>query len=75
MHYHNRQVHGRSFNIGDLVLRRVMTTKDKHRLTPPWEGPFIITKVLRSRAYRLKDNDDNLLTNAWNIENQRKLYP
>lgn len=38
-HYHNRQVQGKSFNVEDLVLRRVMTTKDKHKLSQSWEGP------------------------------------
>jgi hypothetical protein len=40
--YHDRQVRGRSFNVGNLVLRRVMATKDKHKLFPPWEGSFIV---------------------------------
>jgi hypothetical protein len=73
--YHNQQVHDRSFSVDDLVLRRVMTTKDKHMLSPPWEGPYIIAQILRPRAYRLKDSDDNLLNNAWNLENLRKFYP
>lgn len=73
--YHNRQVRGRSFNVSDLVLRRVMATKDRHKLSPSWEGPFIIAQVLRPGAYRLKDGDGNLLNNAWNIENLRKFYP
>lgn len=71
--YHD--VRGRLFNVGDMVLRRVMTTKDKHMLSPPWEGPYIIAQILRPRAYRLKDSDDNLLNNAWNLENLRKFYP
>jgi hypothetical protein len=45
-HYHNRQVQGKSFNVEDLVLRRVMTTKDKHKFSPPWEGPYIIAQTL-----------------------------
>lgn len=40
--YHDRQVQGRSFNVDDLVLRRTMATKDKHKLSSPWEDPFII---------------------------------
>ena len=48
--YHNRQVRGRSFNVRDLVLLRVMTTKDKHKLSQSWEGPYIIAQTLRPRA-------------------------
>ena len=64
-HYHDRQVHGRSFNVSDLVLRRVMTTKDMHKLSPPWEGPYVIAQILRPGTYQLKDSDGNILTNAW----------
>ena len=63
--YHDRQVHGRSFNVSDLVLRRVMTTKDMHKLSPPWEGPYVIAQILRPGTYQLKDSDGNILTNAW----------
>jgi hypothetical protein len=52
-----------------------MTTKDKHKLSPPWEGPYIIAQIMHPGAYRLKDSNDNLLTNEWNIENLRRFYP
>jgi hypothetical protein len=51
-----------------------MTTKDKHKLSPPWERPYIIAKIMRLRACQLKDNDGNLISNAWNIENLRRFY-
>jgi hypothetical protein len=68
-------VRGRSFNVKDLMLQRVMTTKHKHKLSSRWEGPYIIAQIMRPRAYCLKDNDRNLMTNAWNIENLRRFYP
>ena len=73
--YHDRQVRSRSLNIGDLVLRRVMDTRGKHKFTPLWEGPYIIAKVLWPGSYKLKDSDGNIFTNAWNIENLRRFYP
>jgi len=33
--YHSRRVRGRSFNVGDLVLRLVQSNKDRHKLSPP----------------------------------------
>ena len=33
--YHNKNIRERAFQVGDLVLRRVQTTKDVHKLTPP----------------------------------------
>ena len=44
--YHSRRVRGRAFNIGDLVLRVVQSSKDRHKLSPPWVGPYVIMEVL-----------------------------
>jgi hypothetical protein len=44
-HYHERNVRPREFHIGDLVLRRVQGSKNRHKLSPPWEGPFTIHEV------------------------------
>jgi ribonuclease HI len=33
--YHERNMHPREFHIGDLVLRRVQGSKDRHKLSPP----------------------------------------
>nr|AAX96316.1 retrotransposon protein, putative, Ty3-gypsy sub-class [Oryza sativa Japonica Group]ABA91738.1 retrotransposon protein, putative, Ty3-gypsy subclass [Oryza sativa Japonica Group] len=45
--YHNRNVRSRAFLVGDLVLRKIQTTQDRHKLSPLWEGPFIIAEVTR----------------------------
>ena len=52
-----------------------MTTKDKHKLSPPWEGPYSIAEVIWPGTYKLKDSDDNILTNSWNIEQLRCFFP
>jgi hypothetical protein len=44
--YHERNVRPRGYHVGDLMLRRVQGSKDRHKLSPPWEGPFIIHEVL-----------------------------
>jgi hypothetical protein len=44
--YQERNVHPREFHVEDLVLRRVQGSKDRHKLSPPWEGAFIIHEVL-----------------------------
>ncbi|XP_014660843.1 uncharacterized protein LOC106804385 [Setaria italica] len=62
--YHNKSVRGWAFQVGDLVLRMVQTTKGRHKLTPPWEGPYTIVEVLHPGAYRLKDEDGDVLTNS-----------
>src|SRR3954463_3057391 len=52
--YHSRHVRHRSFKEGYLVLR--LKQKMSHKLSPPWEGPFIISKALLNGSYYLVDN-------------------
>ena len=66
--YHERKIRGRILEVSDLVLQRTQSTKEKHKLSPPWEGPYTVTEVIQLGAYRLKDDNDNVLTNTWNIE-------
>ena len=73
--YHSRRVRDRAFNVVDLVLRLVQSNKDCDKLSPPWEGPYVITEVLRLGAYKLKTIDGEVFTNAWNIEQLRRFYP
>jgi hypothetical protein len=65
----------REFHVGDLVLRRVQASKDRHKLLPPWEGPYIIHEVLWLGMYKIKYEDGRVVTNAWNIEHLRPFYP
>ena len=45
-----------SFREGDLVLRLVQEQAGQHKLSLPWEGPFILSRALRDRnAYYLID--------------------
>jgi transposase InsO family protein len=73
--YHDRHVKGRAFNVGDHVLRRVQSSKDRHKLSAPWEGPYTIDQVLRPGSYKIKDGEGRILANAWNIEQLRPFYP
>ena len=73
--YHLRRAQPRTFHVEDLVLRRIQTNKNKHKLSPPWEGPYVVVETLRPGAYRLKDADGNIFPNAWNIEQLRRFYP
>ena len=72
--YHERKIRGRILEVGDLVLQRTQSTKDKHKLSPPWKGPYTVTKVSQPGAYRLKDDNGNILTNTWNIEQLRRFF-
>jgi hypothetical protein len=62
--YHDKHVHRRDLNVGDLVLRRSQNNKGRHKLTPPWEGPYIIAEVLKSGTYKLSNEKGEIFTNA-----------
>ena len=44
-----------TFQEGDLVLRLVQNKEGMHKLSPPWEGPFVISKNLHNGSYYLVD--------------------
>ena len=44
--YHERKIRGMILEVGDLVLWRTQSTKEKLKLSPPWEGPYTVTKVI-----------------------------
>ena len=54
-YYHSKKIRPLSFREGDLVLRRIQRTTGQHKLSPPWEGPFIISRALHNNAYYLID--------------------
>jgi transposase InsO family protein len=73
--YYERNVRPREFHVGDLVLRRVQGSKDRHKLSTPWEGLFIIHEVLRPGTYKIQYEDGRVVTNAWNIKHLCPFYP
>jgi hypothetical protein len=82
--YHSRKVNPRVFREGDLVLRLVQRTAGMHKLSPPWEGPFIVSKALRNDAYYLidaqepkknkADRSDEETKRPWNVALLRPFY-
>jgi transposase InsO family protein len=73
--YHDKAIRHRSFTVGDLVLRRILTGVGRHKLSPLWEGPFIVAEVTRPRSYHLTQMDNTEIGNSWNIKHLRKFYP
>jgi hypothetical protein len=73
--YHDKAIRHRSIAVRDLVLRRILTGEGRHKLSPLWEGPFIVSAVTRPGSYRLTQMDGMEAGNSWNIEHLRKFYP
>jgi hypothetical protein len=74
-HYDDKAIQHRSFIVRDLVLRRILTGEGQHKLSPLWEGPFVVAEVTRPGSYRLTQMDGTEIGNSWNIEHLRKFYP
>jgi hypothetical protein len=46
-----------------------------HKLSAPWEGPFIVMEVIGPATYRLQWANGQGFLNIWNIEHLRRFYP
>jgi hypothetical protein len=72
--YHNKSVVQRELDIRDIVLKKDIRTKDKHKFSSPWEGPFIVVDIAAPGAYVLAEVDGGMLPNTWNANQLRKYY-
>jgi hypothetical protein len=62
--YYNKSVVQRELNIGDLVLKKDIRTRDMHKFSSPWEGPFIIADIGAPGVYVLVKVDGGMLPNT-----------
>jgi hypothetical protein len=73
--FHARRVRPQGFQVGDLVLRLRQDARGRHKLTLPWEGSFIIAKILKPGTYKLANDQGEVYNNAWNIQQLHRFYP
>ena len=55
--YYNQRVKHRSYVPGDLFLKKLLPARKNPthgKLGPNWEGPYIITRVVRPGNYELQ---------------------
>jgi hypothetical protein len=72
--YYNKSVVQRELNIGDLVLKKDIHSKDKHRFSSPWEGQFIVVDIVAPGAYVLVEVDNTMIPHTWNTDQLHKYY-
>jgi hypothetical protein len=72
--YYNKSVVPRELDIRDLVLKKDIRTKDNHKFSSPWEGPFIVVYIAALEACVLVEVDGALLPNTWNADQLHKYY-
>ena len=66
------------------MLRLIQRTAGQHKLSAPWEGPFIISKVLGNDSYylidaqkpqaRKRDDSGKETERPWNVNLLRRFY-
>ena len=62
--YYNRKVKPRSYMSGDLVLKKLLPARKNPahgKLSPNWEGPYIIYRVVRPGTYELQIEEGKIL--------------
>ena len=71
-----RRTRSRTFQVGDLVLRLEQDRRGMHKLSPPWTGPYIISRVLGKDAYYLVDTRGKKLDvhRLWNVNLLWRFY-
>ncbi|KAL0403666.1 UNVERIFIED_CONTAM: Retrovirus-related Pol polyprotein from transposon gypsy [Sesamum radiatum] len=74
MRSYNRKIKPRSFQVGDLVLKKVEVSKHVGKLDPGWEGPFKVIEIRKPGTYKLQDMEGRDLPRPWNIHNLKKFY-
>ena len=80
--YHSRRVKSRTFQECVLVLRLIQDQTDAHKLSPPWEGTFVVSKNLHNGSYYLIDirehkdsrKSEEETRRPWNIAQLRPYY-
>ena len=75
--YYDRRVGPRSFKPGDLVLRKLLPSrKDRThgKLEPNWEGPYLVSRIVRPDNYELQTEERKTLPHSWNAEHLRRFY-
>ena len=74
---YDKNIRPRSFQVGDLVLPKVVTNTrnpNDNKLKPNWEGPYKVTSFVGVGAYRLIDMDGKPIPRPWNICNLKKYF-
>ncbi|KAI9073225.1 hypothetical protein K1719_044834 [Acacia pycnantha] len=74
---YNKKVRPRSFQLGDLVLKRAdirnKNAKDS-KLAANWDGPYRLRETLEKGAYVLETLDESPIKRTWNADKLRTYY-
>ena len=75
--YYDRRVKPRSYKPGDPVLKKLLPARKDPahgKLGPNWEGPYIISRIIRPSNYELRTEEGKVLPHSWNAEHLKRFY-
>ena len=75
--YYDQKVKPRSYKHGDLVLKKILPARKNlthGKLGPNWEGPYIVSRIVRLGNYELHIEEGKVLSHLWNAEHLKQFY-
>lgn len=68
--YHDARVRPRYFQVNSYVLweRRVSCSQDGRKLAQSWEGPYVISTVIRPDTYKVETTTGKPVDRIWNSQ-------
>ncbi|KAK8928830.1 hypothetical protein KSP39_PZI017964 [Platanthera zijinensis] len=75
--FYDKRVKPRPISVRDLVLRSLEAAgkgPQQNKLTTAWEGPYVVTAVLKPGTFRIRNALGKTLPRTWNAQNLRRFY-
>ena len=75
--YYDQRVRPRIFKPDDLVLKKLMPAKKNPthgKVGLNWEGPYVVSRIVRPVNYELQTEEGKTLPHSWNAEHLRRFY-
>ena len=77
MRYYDKRVKPKSYKPGDLGLKKLMPLRkdpSHGKLGPNWEGPYIISHIIRPGNYELQTDEGKTLPHSRIAEHLKRFY-
>ena len=75
--YYERRVKLRNYKPGDPVLKKLLPARKDPthgKLGPNWEGPYIVSSIVRPGNFELQTEEGKTLPYSWNAEHLKWFY-
>ena len=75
--YYDQRVKPRSYKPDDLVLKKLLPARKDPthgKLGPNWEGPYVVSHIIRLGNYELQTEEGKTLPHSWNTEHLKRFY-